>query len=133
VAGLHRILIVEDNQELRNLYQMYLREHGFEVSTAVDGEDALDKARAYEPELIFLDIMMPKIDGLDVLKVLRHDATYKCTKAKIVILTNLGDSGRLNDDLRQDMDGYIIKAEIVLEDLIRVINSFGTPAPATQG
>jgi CheY-like chemotaxis protein len=111
---------------------MYLKEHGYEVSTAVDGEDALDKARGYEPELIFLDIMMPKIDGLDVLKVLRHDATYKCTKAKIVILTNLGDSGRLDDDLRKDMDGYVIKAEIVLDDLISVIESFSPAAPAAQ-
>lgn len=124
MAGLHKILIVEDNLELRNLYQTFLSEHGYEVSIAVDGSDALEKAQSYEPELIFLDIMMPKIDGLEVLKILRHDEAYKCTKAKIVILTNLGDSGRLSEDLRKDMDGYVIKAEIVLDDLISVINSF---------
>lgn len=127
MAGLRKILIVEDNQELRNLYAMYLGEHGYEVHTAVDGDDALDRAQEYEPELIFLDIMMPKRDGFDVLKVLRYDATYKCTKAKIVILTNLGDSGRLSDDLRKDMDGYIIKAEIALADLVKVIESFSAP------
>jgi CheY-like chemotaxis protein len=131
VAGLHRILIVEDNYELRNLYEMYLTDHGYEIFTAIDGQDALDKAKTYKPDLIFLDIMMPKIDGLDVLKILRHDETYNCTRAKIVILTNLGDSDRLNDDLRKDMDGYVIKAEIVLDDLISVIRSLDTPNPVT--
>lgn len=67
--------------------------------------------------------MMPKKDGFEVLKLLRHDPTYNCTKAKIVMLTNLGDS-KVTPQQRQDMDGYVIKAEIVLSDLLEVIKSF---------
>lgn len=124
MAGLRKILIVEDNLELRNLYVLFLHEHDFEVDSAIDGEDALVQAKSFKPDLIFLDIMMPKLDGLEVLKILRHDESYGCTKIKIVILTNLGDSGRVNDDIRKDMDGYVVKAEIVLDDLISIIKSF---------
>jgi DNA-binding response OmpR family regulator len=122
VAGLRKILLVEDNPELRNMYQTFLELNGFTVGTAIDGEDGLDKAREFKPDLIFLDIMMPKKDGFEVLKILRHDPAYNCTKSKIVMLTNLGDS-KVTPQMRQDMDGYVIKAEIVLSDLVEVIKS----------
>lgn len=124
MAGLHKILIVEDNVELCFLYNQFLVEHGFDVVMANDGEEGLDLARSYEPDLIFLDVMMPKKDGFEDLKILRHDPTYKCTKSKIVILTNLGDYSKVSEEVRKDMDGYVIKAEIELDDLIKIINSF---------
>lgn len=122
MAGLRKILLVEDNPELRNMYQTFLELNGFTVGVAIDGEDGLDKAREFKPDLIFLDIMMPKKDGFEVLKILRHDPAYNCTKTKIVMLTNLGDS-KVTPQMRQDMDGYVIKAEIVLSDLVEVIKS----------
>jgi len=124
VAGLRKILLVEDNLELRNLYEIFLKQHGFDVATAADGEEGLTIAKDFRPDLIFLDVMMPKKNGFEVLKILRHDPTYGCTKAKIVILTNLGDSGKVDADVRQDMDGYVIKAEIELGSLLEIIKSF---------
>jgi len=123
VAGLQKILLVEDNIELRNLYELFLREHGFEIHTAVDGEDGLRAAKEFKPDLIFLDVMMPKMDGFQALKILRHKEEYGCTKAKIVLLTNLGDASKVSPNVRKDMDGYVVKAEIELTDLLDIINS----------
>lgn len=129
VAGLRKILLVEDNPELRKMYETFLVLNGFTVAGAVDGEDGLEKARAFAPDLIFLDIMMPKKDGFEVLNILRRDPSYNCTTCKIVMLTNLGDS-KLTPAMRNDMDGYVIKAEIVLSDLLEVIKSLEAPDAA---
>jgi len=124
VAGLRKILLVEDNLELRNLYEIFLKQHGYDVALAADGDEGLEVARAYKPELVFLDVMMPKKNGFEVLKLLRHNPEYNCTKARIIILTNLGDSSKVSHDVREDMDGYMIKAEIELQSLLDVIKSF---------
>jgi len=124
VAGLRKILLVEDNVELRTIYEQFLTHRGFDIASAIDGEDALAKAKALHPDLIFLDIMMPNLDGIRVLKLLRHDDTYGCTKTKIVLLTNLGDASQVDDEIKKDMDGYVIKAEINLSDLVEIIKSF---------
>lgn len=124
MAGLRKILLVEDNLELRNLYEIFLKQHGFDVAIASDGDEGLAKAKEYKPDLIFLDVMMPKKNGFEVLKILRHDPAYGCTKTKIVILTNLGDSSKVSPDVRADMDGYVIKAEIELKSLLEIIKSF---------
>ncbi len=124
MAGLRKILLVEDNVELRTIYASFLKHRGYDISTAVDGEDGLKKAGLLHPDLIFLDIMMPNMDGFRVLKTLRHDESYGCTKTKIVLLTNLGDSSQVDAQVKQDMDGYVIKAEIDLNDLVDIIKSF---------
>jgi DNA-binding response OmpR family regulator len=127
VAGLQRILLVEDNPELRELYKTFLSAHGYEVATAVDGEDGLLNAKAYHPDLIFLDVMMPKKDGFQVLKELRNDPSYGCMQTKIVILTNLGDPSKVSPEVQRDMDGYVVKAEIALADLVDIIKSLESP------
>lgn len=124
MAGLRRILIVEDNAQLREIYGHFLQTKGYDVQLAVDGEDGLTKAQEFRPELVFLDIMMPKKDGFEVLKMLRHLPQYNCTKAKLVLLTNLGDNSKVSEAVREDMDGYVVKAEIELSDLLRIIESF---------
>ncbi len=123
MAGLQKILLVEDNLELRNLYKIFLTYNKYDVETAFDGEDGLEKAKEFHPDLVLLDVMMPKKDGFEVLHTLRHDPKYGCTKAKLVLLTNLGDGTRLSAETRRDMDGYVIKAEIVLDDLLDIIAS----------
>ena len=118
-----KILLVEDNAELRKLYGMFFEYNHYTVETGVDGDDALVKAKEFKPDIVFLDVMMPKRDGFEVLKLLRHKPEYGCTKAKIVILTNLGDAARISPEVREDMDAYVIKSEIELGDLLGIIKS----------
>lgn len=125
MAGLRKILLVEDNVELRKMYETFLKLNGYTVAVASDGDEGLEVARTFLPDLTFLDIMMPKKDGFEVLKILRHNPSYNCTKTKIVMLTNLGDI-KVTPEQRHDMDGYVIKAEIVLSDLLEVIKSLQT-------
>lgn len=121
-AGLQKILLVEDDQLIREMYQLFLRDKGYTISTAGDGDEALKMAKAFHPDLIFLDIMMPKRSGLEVLDILRSDASYGCQKCKIVLLTNLGDD-TIAEKVEDKIDGYAVKAEITLSDLIGIIDS----------
>jgi CheY-like chemotaxis protein len=123
MAGLQKILLVDDNQQLLGIYTEFFKMHGYNVEVAHDGEEALEQAKKFQPDLVFLDVMMPKKDGFEVLKLLRHDEQYNSTKAKIVLLTNLGDSSKVSPEVQKDMDGYVIKAEIVLTDLLEIIKS----------
>lgn len=122
-VGLQRILLVEDDPLIREMYRLFLTDKGFTVGIAVDGDDALTVAKSFHPDLIFLDIMMPKRSGLDVLKILRTDPSYGCSTCKIVLLTNLGDD-TIGKRYHDEIDGYAIKAEIELSDLLRIIHSF---------
>ena len=124
MAGLRKILLVEDNVELSKLYKTFFEYNHYEVMLAVDGVDGLEKAKTFQPDVIFLDIMMPRKDGFEVLKLLRHDPQYGCTDKKIVMLTNLGDGTKISSEVRKDMDGYAVKAEISLGDLLKIIHSF---------
>ncbi len=133
MAGLQKILLVEDNLELRKMYETFLELNGLKVAVATDGDEGLKVAQDFKPDLIFLDIMMPKKDGFEVLKILRHNPDYNCTRAKIVMLTNLGDT-KVTPEQRQDMDGYVVKADIMLSDILEVIKSLesSSPRPATS-
>lgn len=124
MAGLRKILIVEDNSELRDIYSTFLKQHGYDVELAADGNQGLVKAAKFKPDLVFIDVMMPWRDGYQVLRELRRNKEYGCTKSKLVILTNLGDHSKVTPDVAHDMDGYVVKAEIELPDLLDVIGSF---------
>ncbi len=129
MAGLQKILIVEDNSSIQEIYTTTLTAAGFEVVSALDGKEALEKAQSFKPDLIFLDVMIPGLSGFDVLKVLRADPTYNCQKIKIVMLTNLSQDSQMAPDLEKLTDGYVVKANIDASELVNIINSFD-PSPA---
>lgn len=126
MAGLQRVLLVEDNLELREMYSSFLKDNGYSVETANDGEQALEKSKTFLPDIIFLDIMMPKMDGFETLSKLRNDGTYGATTAKIVLMTNLNVNAEMTEEAKKDIDGYAVKADITMTDLIEIIKSFET-------
>jgi CheY-like chemotaxis protein len=106
-----KILIVDDDLYLRDLYEEILKEEGHEVTTAADGEEGLAKINAGAYDLVLLDVMMPKLDGLGLLKKLGEEAPLP--KAPVVVLlTNLGNDPAVKEALQHGAKSYLVKAEM---------------------
>ena len=114
-----RILLAEDDRFLRKAAETALKRQGFTVLAAVDGEEALRMARAEAPDLILLDLIMPKLQGFEVLRALKADAATAATP--VIILSNLGQ----DSDVKQPMDagaaGYFVKANLSLQALVKQV------------
>lgn len=125
MAGPKKILLVEDNPQIVDMYTVVIKKYGYDLRTAFTVDEALETAREYLPDLIFLDIMLPGgKTGLNALMTLRTDKSYGCSDKPIVMLTNLGINDKLEKAWQEYADGYVIKAEIVPHDLPNIIESF---------
>lgn len=103
-----KILIIEDDTFLSEMYANKLSQSNFEVEVALDGQQGLEKIKEAKPDLILLDIVLPKIDGFEILRQVKADPKLK--KIPIVLLTNLGQQSDLEKGLSLGADEYIIKA-----------------------
>lgn len=104
-----KILIVEDDPLMSRMYQKIFKFEGFEVDFAGDGEEGLEKARTVKPTLMLLDIMMPKMNGLQVLEKLKLDPETKAIP--VIMLTNLAGTQDAEAALTKGAVKYIIKSE----------------------
>jgi len=114
-----RILLVEDDDSLASTYKVRMEAEGFVVRRVNNGEDALAAAIDFKPNLVLLDVMMPKVSGLEVLDILRN--TPETANLKIIILTALGQEG---DKLRASQlgaDDYLVKSQVVISDVMKRI------------
>jgi len=114
------ILIVDDDLTLREMYEERLKAEGFTVEGAKDGEEAIQKAKADKPSVILLDIMMPKINGLDVLKMLKADDDTK--EIPVIILTALIQDVDKTKGLTSGADDYVVKSETMPGEVIAKIH-----------
>jgi len=111
-----RILLVEDDDALANVYLTRLAEEGFDVRRVANGEDALAAALNYHPDLILLDVMMPKVSGFDVLDILRN--TPETANLKIIMLTALSQETDKERAQTLGVDDYLVKSQVVIADVI---------------
>jgi two-component system cell cycle response regulator DivK len=102
-----KILVVDDNQDSRELVVKVLKNRGYQMIEAVDGEDALEKATAENPDLILMDISIPKINGYEVTRRLKSQMNFKNTP--IIALTAHAMKGDREKALEAGCDGYISK------------------------
>jgi len=101
------ILVVDDERDLLDLIEYNLKKEGFKVLKAENGEEGISKAKEHKPDLILLDIMMPKMDGLEAVEIMRKDDELK--KTPIIFLTARSDEKTEIDGLNKGGDDYITK------------------------
>ncbi|MEI6627423.1 MAG: response regulator [bacterium] len=115
-----KILIAEDEVILREAMKEKLINSGFEVKEVADGLSALSQALAWHPDLILLDILMPKMDGMTMLKKLRQDKNWGA-HAKVILLTNVSDTAKVAEGLIVGLDGayeYLVKTDWSLDEIV---------------
>lgn len=130
-----KILIVEDDISLRDVYTARLQAEGYQISTASNGEEALAVAVKERPDLIILDIMMPRISGFDVLDIIR--TTPQIAHTRVVMMTALSAPEDRERGEKLGVDEYLVKSQVTLEDVVatikRVLGESGAaPASAPQ-
>jgi CheY-like chemotaxis protein len=111
------ILIAEDDPVLCQLYQRKFSIEGYQIRTAVDGEDAVKQLTAKLPDLLVLDISMPKMDGFQVLELLPKDKrTFP-----VIMLSNFADSRTLARSQELGADGFLIKKDMTIKGLLELV------------
>jgi DNA-binding response OmpR family regulator len=110
-----KLLIIEDDIVLQNALGEYLSTEGFEISSAEDGEIGIQKALSEKPDLILLDIVLPKKDGYEVLEKVRSNDDTR--NIPIVLLTNLGSIADVEKALELGATTYLVKADYKLEEV----------------
>lgn len=115
-----KILLVEDDTALASVYRARLELEGFDVREVHNGEDALSATLDYKPDLILLDVMMPKISGFDVLDILRN--TPDTANVRIIMLTALSQPKDKERAEGLGADDYLVKSQVVIGDVIDRIN-----------
>jgi CheY-like chemotaxis protein len=110
-----RILLVEDDRYLRRACETALRQRGFAVSSAVDGAEALDAIASELPDLVLLDLLMPKVTGLEVLRSLRSRPETRALR--VLILSNSSREQDLEEIKQLGVAGYYVKSDLSLREL----------------
>jgi DNA-binding response OmpR family regulator len=111
-----KILLVEDEIALASVYMTRLVAEGYEVESVSDGQSAITRAMQMQPDLILLDVMIPKVSGIQVLKTLREDESTK--RIKVIMLTALSQDNYKDKAEKLGISGYLVKSQVVIADII---------------
>lgn len=112
-----KILLIEDDLPLLRAYQIAFSKLGHEVEHAIDGEDGINKAKSQKPDLILLDLFLPKKSGFEVLKELKSDPLYK--HIPIICLSVLDQNGEIEKAKALGADDYMVKSDTSLQEIVK--------------
>lgn len=115
----YKVLIIEDEEAIRAPYAMYLRDRGFTVEEAKDGKEGLEKANSFDYDIMLLDIMLPLVDGLEVLKTVKTSPKLK--DKKVLLLTALQRDSVIKEGFELGADGYFMKSQEDPESVEKII------------
>lgn len=119
-----KILIAEDDFFIRDIYSRVFSRADYDVQVAVDGEEALEKIKAQQYDMLLLDIMMPKLNGIDVLRAVRTTLDVPIKNTPVFIITNLGQQNIIEEAFKLGMDGYIIKSQVLPDQVVKEIDKY---------
>ena len=114
-----KILIIEDDKFVRELIAQKLTEEGYEALMTVDGEEGMVQIKEKKPDLVLLDLILPGIDGFEVLSKAKTDP--ELTKIPVIILSNLGQKEDIERGLKLGARDYLVKANFTLSEIIKKI------------
>ena len=115
-TNVKKILIVEDDDNLAGVYEVRLNSESYKIDRVSNGEDALATAIEFKPDLILLDIMMPKVSGFDVLDILKN--TPETAHIKIIMLTAMGQDSDKKRALELGADDYLVKSQVLIVEVL---------------
>ena len=114
-----KVLIIEDDPLMIRLYQKVFKFEGYDVEVAANGEEGLQKVASFTPTLVLLDIMMPKMNGLEVLEKMKADEKTK--KIPVVVLTNLAGQQDAETAIAKGAVKYIVKSEYEPKEVVKMV------------
>jgi len=114
------VLVVEDDNFLIKAYEAHLAKAGFHVRTALDGVEAVESLKKVMPDIILLDLVMPRMDGFDVLEDMQKKSEWK--KIPIVVVSNLGQESDRDRSLKLGAVEYIVKSDFSLQQTVDLIS-----------
>lgn len=117
------LLCIEDEHFISELYARALTKAGYQVTVIGDGDKALAEAQTNNYDIILLDLMVPNVTGIEILRTLRDPARVPPIKAKIIITTNLDQREDVRADIEQQADAYLVKAELTPHQLVDFLDS----------
>lgn len=113
---MNSILVIEDEAQIQQILKDKLTAEGFTVLQAFDGDEGIIVALEKHPDLIILDLLMPKVDGISALEKIRADTWGK--SVPVLVLTNLSDVGKMESAIHLQVSGYLVKSDWKLEDVL---------------
>ena len=113
-----RVLLVEDDAFLREICSKKLVKEGYTVYEAIDGEQALKGVREVKPDIVLLDIILPAIDGFQILSQIRADKDTKISKIPVIMLSNLGQEDDIKKAISMGANDYLVKAHFTTEEIV---------------
>lgn len=114
-----KVLLIEDEEMLANMYETKFQNEGFVIKKALDGESGLKSALEDKPDMILLDIIMPKLDGFSVLKNLKDNPQTK--NIPVILLSNLGQEEDIKKGKEMGASGYLVKANLTPAEVVEKV------------
>src|ERR1041385_1453589 len=124
-----KMLIIEDDVVVGNIYRHKFQREGFDVTVAADGESGLKLLRRSKPDVVVLDLMLPKLNGVEILKAMRAEPETQLIP--VIVLTNTYLSGLVQEAWKAGANQCMIKASCTPKQLIDVVNRLGEPPAPT--
>ncbi|NMB48649.1 response regulator transcription factor [Candidatus Kuenenbacteria bacterium] len=114
-----KILIIEDETALADAMKVGLSDAGYEAETAYDGEEGINKVKSFAPDLVLLDLMLPKKDGMTILKEMRQETAT--AEIPVMILSQLSDTEKISEGVSLGVVGYLVKVDFSLAEVVEKV------------